>query len=211
MTRGEAIIEWTRGPAVLDVGCAGHVPEPGSSHWVHGCLQERFKILIGIDINEKNVGRLKQLGYKNIYVASAEEFKLSQKFDSIVAGELIEHLSNPGSFFLRCHEHLQPHGRIILTTPYPFSLLYVLYAILKFPKTCQNMEHVFWFCPQTFKEFAKRNGFKIVHWDLIEDYRLDDPSPRYRLFARFITSIIGRCIIPKRFRCNTMLFILETK
>lgn len=207
MLRSEIILQWVKGPDVLDVGCAGHVPEPDSPYWVHGGLRDRFQTVVGIDINEKKVRMLRDLGYEDIHLASAEEFQLDRRFDSIVAGELIKHLSNPGLFLQRCREHLKPHGRVILTTPYPFSLLYVLYAIFKFPKTCENTEHACWFCLKTLMELANRHGFKVVHWNLIEDYRLDSPSLRYRIFVRFIS--LMRRLIPKRLRNNTMIFVLE--
>lgn len=207
MLRSEIILQWVKGSAVLDVGCAGHVPEPGSPYWVHGRLRERFPTVVGIDFNENNIGMLKGLGYESLYVASAEDFSLPQKFDTIVAGELIEHLSNPGLFLKRCKEHLAPEGRVVLTTPHPFSLLSILYAMFKYPKTCQNPEHTCWFCPQTLRELGERHGFRVMHWDLIESYRPDNPSSRYRLFVRFIS--ILRPIIPKLLRNNTILFILE--
>ncbi len=207
MIRSEIIIKWIKGPAVLDVGCAGHVPEPGSPYWVHGRLREHFPSVIGVDINEKNIKKLKDLGYNNIHIASAESFELDQEINTIFSGELIEHLSNPGLFLQRCRNHLAPGGRVVLTTPYPFSLLYALYAFFKYPKTCQNLQHTCWFCVQTLTELVERNGFKVKHWELIGDYRHDSPAPRYRLFVRLLS--ILRLVIPKRLRNNTMLFILE--
>ena len=48
--RTEKIVTWTRGPDVLDVGCAGHKIEIGSPYWLHGrlravlrCLPLRFR------------------------------------------------------------------------------------------------------------------------------------------------------------------------
>jgi len=157
--------------------------------------------------NEKEIEKLRSLGYDGLHAASAETFTLPHKFDTIVAGELIEHLSNPGLFLERAKKHLTEGGRLVLTTPYPFSLLYTLYALFKFPKTCQNPEHTCWFCPRTIGELARRSGFRIVKWNLIEDYRFDDPSPRYRFFVKLI--LLFGFLIPKRLRCNTMLFILE--
>ncbi|MEM3088919.1 MAG: class I SAM-dependent methyltransferase [Candidatus Bathyarchaeia archaeon] len=205
--RTEQIIKYVKGPCVLDVGCTGHIVEPNSPYWVHGQLCKYFPNVVGIDISADNIEHLKSWGYENVHVASAEKFTLNQKFDTIVAGELIEHLSNPGLFLERAREHLAPDGRIVITTPYPFSLLYSLYAFFKFPRTCQNLEHTCWFCPQTIREITSRLGLRVVHWDLIEDYRPDDPSLRYRIFVKFIS--LCRWFLPKRLRCNTMVFVLE--
>ena len=41
--------------------------------------------------------------------------------DGIFAGELIEHLENPGLFLSECKRVLKRNGVIIITTPNPFS------------------------------------------------------------------------------------------
>jgi 2-polyprenyl-3-methyl-5-hydroxy-6-metoxy-1,4-benzoquinol methylase len=183
------------------------VPEPHSHSWLHGILRNNFLHVVGIDIDEGNVKTLQALGYQDIYLQSAEHFSLPQKFNTIVAGEVIEHLANPGLFLERVVAHLAPGGIAIITTPYPFSLLYGLYALSKYPKTCQNPEHTSWFCPRTFQTLVYRSGLRTVRWKLIEDYRFDDPASRYRGFVRLISSL--RWLLPERVRCNTMLFILE--
>lgn len=196
------------GPDVLDVGCAGHIPKPGSLYWLHGRLRERFSSVIGIDLNLENIQLLREMGYENIHVANAEGFDLHQDFDTIVAGEIIEHLSNPGSFLDCCRAHLKKDGRVVLSTPYTFSLLYMLYAFLKYPNTCENKEHAVWFCPATLRELASRHGFRVKFWKLIEDYELDNESLAYRVFSKLMLTV-GRILIPARLRQNTMLFVLE--
>jgi 2-polyprenyl-3-methyl-5-hydroxy-6-metoxy-1,4-benzoquinol methylase len=206
LSRAAQIVPYVKGPWVLDVGCAGHVPEPYSPSWLHGVLRNSFPHVVGIDIEETNIRKLQALGYQDIYLQSAENFSLPQKFNTIVAGEVIEHLASPGLFLERAKAHLVPGGSVVITTPYPFSLLYAFYALMKFPRTCQNLEHTCWFCPQTFKALAQRIGFRTVQWKLIEDYRFDVPAVRYRAFVTLIASL--RWVIPARLRCNTILFIL---
>jgi SAM-dependent methyltransferase len=207
LSRASQVVSYVKGPWVLDIGCAAHIPEPDSPHWLHGILLSNFPHVVGIDINETNIRVLQALGYQDLHLQSAENFALPQKFNTIVAGEVIEHLANPGLFLARVKEHLTPGGILVVTTPYPFSLLYVLYAVMKFPKTCQNLEHTCWLCPRTLEALAERGGFRTVHWRLIEDYRLDAPPGRYRLFATLLSRF--RWLIPTRLRCNAMLFILE--
>jgi len=207
MPRADTIIGWIRGPNVLDVGCAGHVPEPGNPYWVHGRLREKFPDVAGLDLSEKNIEFLRQRGFGNLLVGSAETFSLERKFNTVFSGELIEHLANPGEFLTRAREHLVPGGRIVLTTPYPFALMYQVYAFINYPRTCQNLEHTCWFCPQTMTVLAERLGLKVVHWELIEDYRLDVPSWKYRTFVQFVR--LFHWFIPKRVRNNRMLFVLE--
>ena len=206
-SRAAQIVPYVKGPWVLDVGCVGHVPEPHSPSWLHGVLRNRFPHVVGIDIEETHVRKLQALGYQDIHLQSAENFSLPQKFNTIVAGELIEHLASPGLFLERVKAHLAPGGSAIITTPYPFSLLYALYAFMKFPRTCQNLEHTCWFCPRTLEALAQRIGLRTAQWKLIEDYRFDVPDLPYRAFVKSIAAF--RWVIPERLRCNTMLFILE--
>jgi hypothetical protein len=78
---------------------------------------------------------------------------------------------------------------------------------MKFPRTCQNLEHTCWFCPRTLEALAQRIGLRTAQWKLIEDYRFDVPDLPYRAFVKSIAAF--RWVIPERLRCNTMLFILE--
>lgn len=207
--RVDAILDQVRGRSILDVGCAGHVPRPKSPSWLHGRLVQLFPLVTGIDISNDNIRKLQVLGYGRLHVANAETFALPQQFDTVVAGELLEHLSNPAQFLERAKEHLSPDGRVVVTTPYPFSLLNFLYAFAKFPRTVQNLEHTLWVCPQTMHELARRAGLRIVLWDLVEDYDSESPSVLYRMFAGLI-GLLGP-LIPKRLRGNTLLVVLEAE
>ena len=205
LSRTSELLKWVKGPKVLDVGCTSHNVEVGSPYWLHGQLRERFPDVTGIDISRDNVGKLRSAGFCNLHVQSAETFELPEKFDTIIAGELIEHLANPGLFLDRALHHLNSHGRVVLTTPNPFSIAYSLYAFLKFPQTCQNSQHTCWFCPRTMTALAERHGFVVQHMDLIDDYRSDESSLAYRQFGRLMKWFGG--IIPKRLK-KTMLCVL---
>lgn len=205
--RTQAILPWVEGPAVLDVGCAGHVPRPGSPYWLHGVLRERFADVVGLDIEAENLAALRRAGFDELYLAGAEDFRLPRKFSTIVAGELIEHLSNPGKFLRRCREHLAPGGRLVLTTPNAFAMFNLLYALFKYPKTCQNGQHTCWYCPRTLHQLVARHGFRVAHWELIEDFIPGSGSRPYRVFASLI-SALGP-LLPKWVRTNAMLFVLE--
>jgi SAM-dependent methyltransferase len=169
-------------------------------------LREKFPSVSGIDISEANATILRANGFAKIYVQSAETFELSDRFDTIVAGELIEHLANPGLFLRQAHAHLKPGGRLVLTTPNAFSLLFISYALFKYPKTCENLQHTCWFCPQTMKELVERSGFKIEHFELFDDYPPDSPSWRYRLFVA-VRGWFG-FLLPKLLAKNGMFLVL---
>lgn len=203
--RIDAILKWVSGERVLDVGCAGHAVEKGSPHWLHGRLRQKCSSLVGIDISPENVAALMRSGLADVFVQSAESFKFEGLFDTIVAGEVIEHLANPGSFLEQARAHLNRQGRLILTTPNPFSVAYGLYALLKYPKTCENPEHACWFCVRTMSALAERCRFLVLHVEFVDDYRSDDPSVTYRVFGKAMTLL--RPVLPARLR-KTILFVL---
>lgn len=206
MKRVDQILQYITGPNVLDVGCTGHVIHSDSSEWLYGRLVDKFPDAIGIDIQEENLRTLRDMGYKNLYRQSAEDFHLPETFDTIVAGELIEHLSNPGLFLSRAYEHLKPGGRLIITTPNTFCIFFGLYALFKYPKTCPNDEHTCWFCPSTFRTLYKRFKFQEHYFAFLNDYESKGRSWGYRLFL-FLIRIFG-FILPARLRENRMLFVL---
>ena len=117
--RAEQVMPLVKGPSVLHVGCAAHAPCPGDPSWLHGSLCKRFPDTVGIDLRPDLIEQLQSLGFRNLYVANAETFELNQQFETIVAGDVVEHLSNAGSFLRQARKHLAPDGEIIVTTPFP--------------------------------------------------------------------------------------------
>ena len=207
--RAGQIVPLVEGPRVLHVGCAAHEPDPNDPTWLHGQLVKHFPDAVGVDLREDLIEQLRSLGYKNLYVANAETFDLGQEFDTIVAGDIIEHLSNPGLFLERARHHLakgSPGGKLIITTPYPFCLQAMAYAFLKYPRTCFNNEHTSWFCLRTFGELVRRSDLHIQQWDLIGSYSAENDSIGYRLGVAFFRYF--GWLVPKKLKCNTMLFVL---
>ena len=206
-SRIDEVLRWIRGPAVLDIGCTAHDIEFGSPYWLHGHLRKRFPKVAGIDISEENIRIMREAGYSDVYVQSAEAINLDEQFDTVIAGELIEHLGNPGQFLASARKHIRPGGRLVLTTPNPFSLSYSAYALLKYPKTCSNAQHTIWLCRETLKNLLERYGYRVVHFGLVGYYRPDDPSRLYRAGLRVLKLISP--VLPARLSYNTMLVVAE--
>jgi len=207
MKRTDAIFDYVVGPKVLDIGYVGQFLRRGSTNWLHDKLINRNFDVWGIDISREDVERDIKEGYRNLFVMNAEDFDLPTKFNTIIAGEIIEHVNNPGNFLQNAFKHLEVGGQLIITTPQPFALLYILYAVYKFPKTCPTWEHTIWFCPQTFRELAQRYAFTEKTFKLLEDYEPNVRSKPYTLTIEFI-KYFG-FLLPKLLRYNNMLFVLE--
>ncbi len=154
---------------VLDIGCVDHdIRRRNKSRiWPHGFFKKYTKSVSGIDILEKDVNFLKKEGY-DVSCQNAESFSFKSKFDVIFAGELIEHLSNPGNFLDRCHNHLKDDGYLILTTPNAFCgfrWLEMVYKYTNNPHASKAKEHTVWFSPEVIEVLLERHGFKIERLD----------------------------------------------
>jgi len=206
--RVERILENVTGRRILHVGCAGSL-QTESDSWLHGRLMLRFpeSEIVGLELDGELVERMRALGYENVVQGNAESMSFERDFDCIVAGEVIEHLSNPGQFLQASIRALKPGGRLVVTTPYIFGLFHFAHALLRFPKTSPNPEHSCWFCPSTLSELAHREGLKVERFELAASYPLDMPGCRIYLFSLFMHSL-GR-LLPKRLRSNRMLFVLS--
>src|SRR5947199_10185834 len=98
------IEKYIRGVAVMDLGCvdsrkARHDAQARfeyKANLLHKRIAEANRDVLGIDIDPEGAEVLNKQGY-HVVVADVETMDLgSEKFDTIVAGEIIEHLENPG-------------------------------------------------------------------------------------------------------------------
>lgn len=155
-----------RGKSVLDLGCvdsrkARHTAQERfeyKANLLHKQIASATSDLLGVDIDPEGVEVLNQQGFK-VIVGDVETMDLKRQFDTIVAGELIEHLENPGMFLRNMHRHLKPAGVIIISTPNPFYAGSV-WKIWRYGKPAVHEEHMGWQDPTTLSQLLKRTGFE---------------------------------------------------
>ncbi len=149
--------------SVLDCGVAGDKDvSMESSHWVHRIIHDNAKSTLGIDYDKTAVEKLKRNGYGCVY-GDCQNFNLHRKFDVIFAGELIEHLENPGQFLDCAKKHLNNGGLLIITTPNQFSM--VRHIASCFGLLNENREHVMVHNEKTITNLLERKGFKVKEVD----------------------------------------------
>lgn len=154
---------------VLDIGCVRHTlenqewKEPQPGEFLHADLCRTADRVVGLDLVESDVKRMIDAGYE-VQVGNAETFSIDEKFDVIVAGELVEHLSNPGLFLRRCRQHLAEDGKVIITTPNPRRFHMLLWYALGRHENA-NQEHTLWFDHYVFEELARREGYEMTDWE----------------------------------------------
>ncbi len=154
--RFEVVRPLISGESVLDIGCASRYGKPD---WLHGLLSEHVSDLVGIDINESTITALQAEGF-DARLADARNFDLGRTFDTVFAGELIEHLDDVGGFLTSVRRHLRPEGRLVLTTPNAF---YVGNFVYRWGGHGQvHPEHTCWFCEDTLRHVLEINGFRAT-------------------------------------------------
>lgn len=147
---------------VLNVGCVGGRPPFGHLKWLHGLIRKKAGYVVGVDNDKEGIRRLQKHGI-NVAYADAQEFALnSDKFDVIVAGELIEHLSNPGLFLDCSKENLEPDGKLILTTPNARHLGIAF-------SDRRSFEHIQLYSPSVLTGLLKRHEFKVIEVQFLYD------------------------------------------
>ena len=159
---------------VLDIGCVNHSLDNDDQNWLHGQLSASTGRVVGMDYLASEIETMRKEGY-NVVLADAEDFSLDETFDTIVAGELIEHLSNPGDFLDQVHAHLKSSGRFVLSTPNPFYLFTFLAA--GSGNADWNDEHTAWFDEQVLRKLLQRHGFVVDSVTYVE------PSPWKWMFV----------------------------
>jgi len=184
---------------VLDLGCIRHDASfANNPNWLHNEIKNVAKKVIGIDFLGDEVKKLQGLEYKILFGDVTKPLNLSEKFDVIVAGDLIEHLSNFEGFFNNCKKFLKKDGILIITTPNPFYIDEFLYIALK-NTYFVNPEHTCWIDPFTLNQLTTRFNFKIQELHFIKkrwylkDFINENPENYYdNLKDKWIERIIPK-------------------
>src|SRR5215471_10772071 len=116
------LIERARGKRVLHLGCAAAYLDLAKDPHLHAQLAAVANELWGLDLSARAISQLREAGFANLICGDAERLGdiddlRDQHFDVIIAGELIEHLSNPGLFLNGCKALCSADTELILTTP----------------------------------------------------------------------------------------------
>lgn len=152
------ILDEIDGGSVLDIGCVQHDPENRNDpNWLHQHLYKKADRVLGVDIDEDGIRILREDGY-NVEVADAEALDMDEKFDYIVAGELIEHLENPGNFLNSAKSRLKEDGKLIISTPNPWCWPRLKRLVYSKEVHC-NPEHTHYYDRRTLRLMLERYGF----------------------------------------------------
>jgi SAM-dependent methyltransferase len=177
--KNDIIRSYVGGKTVLDIGFLG--PDHIAFSTLHSTIQKHAKNVVGVDINKKRIDALKKKGYDVIHDDAKNlknTLKTKRKFDVVVAGDLIEHLENPGLFLENIKKLLNKDGVAVLATPNANSMRSFYKHSLGYhgkpPKNSSEKNkreyhsrlisygHVIFWQKSTFLTLMRRMNFKII-------------------------------------------------
>jgi 2-polyprenyl-3-methyl-5-hydroxy-6-metoxy-1,4-benzoquinol methylase len=146
------ILGLVEGQTVLDVGC-------GSGLLSKALLSKGYSV-VAIDDDPKAVEITKKKGITS-YVASINDWGISEKFDCIICADVLEHIDNDQEIIKKIYSMLNPNGCLIVNVP-SYQFLFGQHDIaLGHKRRYSNRE---------LKNKLQSSGFKIEHlrhWNLL--------------------------------------------
>jgi SAM-dependent methyltransferase len=192
--KDQLLVSLARGRKVLDLGCIDHSADTAlglGTSWLHSQLRDAADELVGIDLLAGDAATLNERGY-DIRVGDVEHLDLGETFDLAIAGDLIEHLSNPGLFLDSVARHLEPTSAFVITTPNPFNAEQFAQALFR-NQIMANAEHTMWLDPRVMHELVSRSPFEIADFKWI-DTRFHFVLKRGRFVRRVVNPLTRAAI-----------------
>lgn len=202
--RKDCIIELCTEKKVLHLGFVQHKDlwkeKMQNDDWLHSKIANTAKKLVGIDYLKNEVELIRKKFDYDVYfgnVMKLNKVDISKKFDVIVCGELIEHISNPGLMLDGIKRFMHLNTILIITTPNPWRDLWVKNMYTNnLEINWINPEHVCWYSFQTLKQLLFRYNYKEVHFDYYlhetKEYHDNIESERNEnKFKSYLKKILG--------------------
>lgn len=175
---------------VLDVGFRGQGVTESSTNWPHGMLIATGADVYGVDLE---IDRSAFPDTKRYQEGSAESFSFPYvTFQKIFAGDVIEHLSNPGLFLEACKAHMDQDSMLILTTPNTFNLFNMAEKLTKDEPTV-NSDHTMYLNHRTLRTLLEKSGLTLEQIHYIYSLEYTHPeSWKKKLLNHAYKLLVGR-------------------
>jgi ubiquinone/menaquinone biosynthesis C-methylase UbiE len=134
---------------------------------LHFELEKIAGELYGFDFDQAGIDILRAAGAENLYRADLEklsEVDLKETFDVIIAGEMIEHLQNPGLFLRGIQRFMNKDTKLIITTINAFcAMRFFIYGLRGKGGVSEPVhpDHVAYYSHKTLSLVVKRENLAI--------------------------------------------------
>ena len=169
MIREEIILEHARDKDLLDIGCMGRTMK--YKLWPQ--VKAIARSYTGIDIQTSKS--------PDVVQGNMETYDFGLTFDVVIAGDVLEHVSNQGLFLANIGRHMRDDAVLIITTPnakWPTVFLRT------------HPDHVLWHDRSTLTGIVCRHGLEIRHFQYYYGNK-----PYYGFFKRIVTRQQGMLLI----------------
>jgi len=197
--RTEFLLNECAGKSVLHLGCTNYPYTEQSIRddmLLHTKLAAVASDLYGLDADESGIEEMNRLGFENIFRADLEhleDLELHRTFDVIVAGDMIEHLNNPGLFLTGIRQLMSAETRLILSTINAYCGMRFLWYGLKGKRGRTEFvhpDHVAYYSYSTLKLLVERHDMKVekfLFYDIGREHR-----PHNRWFLNVLNDVCVR-------------------
>jgi hypothetical protein len=176
------------GKKVLHLGCTNY---PYTKESLENDILLHFEIekiageLYGFDFDQKGIDVLEESGAKNLFRADLEKLEdvpLDETFDVIIAGEMIEHLSNPGLFLKGIQRFMNAQTNLVITTINAYSAMrFMIYGLRGRGGALEPVhpDHVAYYSYKTLSLAVERENLQV------RDFLFYDLGTEHRKFNRW--------------------------
>ncbi len=171
------------GKSVLHLGCTNWpytLEAIDAGTLLHKDLAQVSNDLYGFDFDQEGIDVLASKGFANLFHADLEnlpEVRVDKQFDVIIAGEMIEHLNNPGLFLSGIKRFMNRNTRLVITTINAYSgMRFFVYGLRGQRGSLEPVhpDHVAYYSYSTLKLLLQRHGFNVenfMFYDLGDEHR----------------------------------------
>lgn len=192
--RVEFIKKVCAGKKVLHLGCTNYPYTKNSianKMLLHFEMAKVAKELYGFDGDQAGIDILEKAGIENLFRVDLEnlaEVQLDETFEVILAGEMIEHLSNPGLFLKGIRRFMNSDTQLVITTVNTYcAFRFLIYAIRG--KGGENEpvhpDHVAYYSFRTLNLILERENL------IVEKFLFYDIGKEHRPFNRWFYNLFN--------------------
>lgn len=192
--RVEFLTQICAGKKVLHLGCTNYPYTKDSianKMLLHFDLAKVAKEIYGFDGDQSGIDILKAAGVEKLFQVDLENLALvplEETFDVIIAGEIIEHLSNPGLFLNGIQRFMNGNSQLIITTINAYCVFrFLIYALRG--KGGENEpvhpDHVAYYSYRTLSLILKRENLQV------KEFLFYDIGVEHRPFNRWFYNLFN--------------------
>jgi len=158
---------------------------------LHSELVDIAAVLYGFDFDDEGLNILRSAGSDHLFKADLENLEavdLNETFDVIIAGEMIEHLTNPGRFLTGIQRFMNSETKLIITTVNAYcAMRFLIYGLRGRGGRNEPVhpDHVSYFSYSTIKLLIEKSGLEM------REFYFYDIGKEHRPFNRWYYNIFN--------------------